>query len=67
MNGSDNVIIFEALNMWANLLETGDVSMSRKSAKLCGKEHILRDLDMKQAKSIKRLRDLATETLQKDT
>ena len=55
---------YQALQMWANYLETGDPVMSADSAIKCGQKEDVRVLSDDQKRLVLRLRDEATLTLQ---
>ena len=61
MNGQleerDEVLVRNALQMWANHIETGTVTLSAKDAKAVGKP--FKALDSYQMKMVIRLRELA--------
>jgi hypothetical protein len=55
---------FQALQMWANCLETGDPIMSADSAIKCGQKKDVKVLSDDQKRLVLRLRDEASLTLQ---
>ena len=55
---------FQALTMWANYVETGDVSLSTDSAIKCGRKDEILALNDEQKRLVLRLRDEAGYTLQ---
>ena len=61
MNGQlderDEVLVRNALQMWANYIESGNVTLSAKDAKEAGKP--FRALDSYQMRMVIRLRELA--------
>ena len=59
----DNQLKFQALNMWANHIETGDVCMSISDAINCGQREKINSLTLDQQKFVIRLRELATKEL----
>ena len=59
----DNEIKFYALNMWANHIETGNVSMSAEDAHKRNEKVSLKYLDENQQKFVIRLRELARKEL----
>ena len=66
MSDSDNQVKFRALNMWANYIETGDVTMSAADA-INMKQSLnnmnpimkLKPLNLEQQKFVIRLREMA--------
>jgi hypothetical protein len=68
----DNEIIYQALIMWANHIETGNVNLSAKDAQdipnvdFCGnkKKSIIKALDLNQMKLVIRIRELAIKHLE---
>lgn len=58
---TDQELISNALNMWANYIETGNVTMSAKSAKEMNEE--VYTLNYRQKELVDRIRKLATEAL----
>ena len=61
----DNHVIFHALNMWANYIETNDVTLSRNDAIKIKQLDIVKVLDSDQLEFINRLRNLAVKHLNK--
>lgn len=55
----DKNVIAYALNMWANYIETHDVSMSQYEAISQGKSELALPLVVEQQKFVVRLRDLS--------
>ena len=62
----DNQIISYALNMWANYIETGDVTISASDAIHFKQNEKVQSLTIDQQKFCIRLRDLAMEQLIKN-
>lgn len=60
---TDEQLISTALDMWANNIETGDLSYSAELAAKCGKPGIIRGLNTDQMRLVVRLRDLAVKVL----
>ena len=60
----DYQIKFYALNMWANYIETGDVTLSAKDAINCGLPNKIQPLELEQQKLIIRLRELANKEME---
>lgn len=58
---TDQQLISNALNMWANYVETGNVAMSAKTAKEMNEE--VYTLNFRQRELVDRMRKSATETL----
>ncbi len=56
---SDREVVYFALNMWKNLVETGDVHMSAEDAINIGKRGRVRSLNSDQAAFVARLNRLA--------
>jgi len=52
-----------ALNMWANHIETGDVTLSARDAISMGEQDLLNALTPEQQKFVVRLRDMAEKEL----
>jgi len=59
----DNHVIFHALNMWANYIETNDPTISRNDAIKINQLESIKPLDNDQQTFIIRLRTLATKHL----
>ena len=59
----DSQVKYQALNMWANWIETHDVNMSAKDAINCDKRQCILPLELEQQKFIVRLRELANKEL----
>lgn len=55
----DSHVIAHALGMWANYMETGQVTMGAQDAQKCGRESVINRLDSGQVDLVKRLRALA--------
>lgn len=64
LNSNPKHLHFQALNMWANYIETGDPYMSADTAIKCGKSRIAKLLTDDQKRLVLRLRDEAALTLQ---
>ena len=62
----DKHLIFYALNMWANYIETGDVNMAAQNAVKQGEKDRVRALSLDQMKFIIRLRELGIKQLSGD-
>ena len=58
---TDQQLISHALNMWANYVETGNVSMSAKTAKEMNEE--VNTLNSRKKELVDRMRKLAAETI----
>jgi hypothetical protein len=55
---SDKDVITQALGLWANHIETGNVSMSSRDAVNCGSPDQVKSLGDEQKRFVVRLRDL---------
>ena len=67
MYENDNEIIAQALNMWANHIETGKVTTSAIDAEKSEQDWLcVKPLTMEQMKFIIRLRELSIKTLGND-
>lgn len=62
---TDNQLAAHALDMWANYVETGEVSLSAKDA--AERKLHFNALTLEQMKGVVRLRDLANEIRKQDT
>lgn len=60
---SNKELISTALRQWANYIETGNVSMSKKDAVNCGQKGDIKILSTSQVNMVERLRDLANKEL----
>lgn len=56
-------MIYRALSMWANYVETGDVVMSAKDAERCKMMNKIKTLDTDQMRMLLEIKDLAGEVL----
>jgi len=59
----DSEIIFYALLMWRNYIQTGDVSLSSHDAVASGQKHLCKVLDRGQMEMVIRLEDLSDRIL----
>lgn len=59
----DNELIYYALSMWANHIETNDITMSAEDAHNCGYEKQIKALNPSQMAMVIRLRELAAKEL----
>jgi hypothetical protein len=59
----DKNVIALALSMWANHIETGNVSLSQADAIMIGRAEVVIALTLEQQKFVVRLRDLSNKHL----
>ncbi len=59
----DKMILYLALNYWANHIETGEINISANDAYDMGEENLIKRLDITQKKFVIRLRELAEKQL----
>ena len=57
----DSNLIFYALNMWANYIETGNVALSKQDAINCKYSEVIKKLSPSQMELTLRLRKLSEE------
>ncbi len=62
---SDEELIQHSLNLWANYLETGDVTLSQRDAVNMGKPDLINSLTLEQQSLVLRLRQLSLKHLNK--
>ena len=55
----DNVVVWWALLMWRNVIETGEPYVSAVDANNMGRQNMLKPLDPEQRRFVARLEDLA--------
>lgn len=63
MKEKDNIIIAYALNLWANHIETGNISLSAEDARNMNNNNLIKNLDEEQINFVKRLKDLSNKNL----
>lgn len=63
MDIKDSELIYRALLIWSNHIETGSVSLSADDAKRSNKAELIRQLSPDQVSFVSRLKDLAGQQL----